>query len=327
MHGAPATCTSQAAKKAEEAARLAAEKAAQEAAALDAKRAQLHANGQEVATAAERGEAAARATLGLLDTPAREAACEANASAQEEELMVLEAIFGEEGLVREEGALPATFTLRVDGEGADGTPRTVALKVSYLEEYPSHLPPTVELVEGVPDEDKAFITNSLHALFYKQACMHASLPCIRACTRSSISRHACTPPFLASVHARALLLIRACRHMPARTHSICMHALCTRARARVSTSSHAIPLLHPGTHAPRAMRPVAFVPRPLRLDARRLHACTDGGGDRRRAARVHHECLDRVVARGVHVDAVMQRHACCACNLAIVTGPQLWLHF
>ena len=308
MHGAPATCTSQAAKKAEEAARLAAEKAAQEAAALDAKRAQLHANGQEVATAAERGEAAARATLGLLDTPAREAACEANASAQEEELMVLEAIFGEEGLVREEGALPATFTLRVDGEGADGTPRTVALKVSYLEEYPSHLPPTVELVEGVPDEDKAFITNSLHALFYKQACMHASLPCIRACTRSSthpcVQTHACTHAF----------------HM----HACTVYA---RARARVSTSSHAIPLLHPGTHAPRAMRPVAFVPRPLRLDARRLHACTDGGGDRRRAARVHHECLDRVVARGVHVDAVMQRHACCACNLAIVTGPQLWLHF
>ena len=73
------------------------------------------------------------------------------------ELMVLEAIFGEEGYLRDEDASPAAFCLTVTG-GDDGE-TTVQIRVAFVPEYPSHLPPTVELVSGVGVEDVAFVNN------------------------------------------------------------------------------------------------------------------------------------------------------------------------
>ena len=80
--------------------------------------------------------------------------------------MVLEAIFGEEGYLRDEDASPAAFCLTVTG-GDDGE-TTVQIRVAFVPEYPSHLPPTVELVSGVGVEDVAFVKDALHALFYTE---------------------------------------------------------------------------------------------------------------------------------------------------------------
>jgi hypothetical protein len=84
------------------------------------------------------------------------------------QLMVLEAIFGEESFIREGGVEPPAFALAVAGEAAGGGEVTVRLRVSMLAEYPSHLPPGVEIVDGVGVEDAGFVSDSLRALFYAQ---------------------------------------------------------------------------------------------------------------------------------------------------------------
>ena len=35
-------------------------------------------------------------------------------------------------------------------------------------EYPSHLPPGVEVVEGIDADDRTFVCDSLRALFYRE---------------------------------------------------------------------------------------------------------------------------------------------------------------
>ena len=160
-------------KKAAEAAKTAAAKEAQAAAALEAKRADMHGKRAEATAAVEAGRAAAALALEAASTASGglEGVHEANRAAQEEELMVLEAIFGEEAMDKgdaEEGSLPTSFQLQVEGETAGGTPKTIELRVQLVPEYPSHLPPVAELLEGVSVDDAPSVADSLHALFFKQ---------------------------------------------------------------------------------------------------------------------------------------------------------------
>ena len=154
------------------AAELEAKKAAEaEAAAiaLAAKRAQLDGKRSEVADAAQQGTAAAQSKLdadrasGTLDE-----ALEANASVAEEELMVLEAIFGEEAFERDMDESLPTFTLLVTECNGKGEETTVKLRITMVAEYPSHLPPGVEVLEGVDADDRTFVCDSLRALFYRE---------------------------------------------------------------------------------------------------------------------------------------------------------------
>ena len=154
------------------AAELEAKKAAEaEAAAiaLAAKRAQLDGKRSEVADAAQQGTAAAQSKLdadrasGTLDE-----ALEANASVAEEELMVLEAIFGEEAFERDMDESLPTFTLLVTECNGKGEETRVKLRITMVAEYPSHLPPGVEVLEGVDADDRTFVCDSLRALFYRE---------------------------------------------------------------------------------------------------------------------------------------------------------------
>ena len=42
------------------------------------------------------------------------------------------------------------------------------LRVTFVVEYPSHLPPRLEIVDGVAAEDAPLVRDSLLALFYAQ---------------------------------------------------------------------------------------------------------------------------------------------------------------
>ena len=44
----------------------------------------------------------------------------------------------------------------------------VVLRVRTVAEYPSHLPPSVEIADGVEEGDRDFVCDSLRALFYAQ---------------------------------------------------------------------------------------------------------------------------------------------------------------
>ena len=148
------------------------QKMAEAAAALEAKRKELVGKRAEMAAAAESGRAAAVAALASLDEAALADAKAANGVAQQEEFMVLEAIFGEEALTKEgevgEGELPAAFVLNIEGATAAGKACQVKLRIELVPEYPSHMPPSVSIEEGVGDDDLASVTNTLHARFFTQ---------------------------------------------------------------------------------------------------------------------------------------------------------------
>jgi len=155
--------------RAAEAAAKKAEAEAKAAEAVEAKRRELHGQREQAAEAAASGARAAQARLDA-DRAAglAGAALEENEAAQEEELMVLEAVLGEEGFEREEEAAPPAFRLTVAGERARGEPTAVQLRVTFVVEYPSHLPPRLEIVDGVAAEDAPLVRDSLLALFYAQ---------------------------------------------------------------------------------------------------------------------------------------------------------------
>jgi hypothetical protein len=155
-----------AAEAAKKAAAAKAAKAEEERAALEAKRQALHGKRAEVTAEAVRGRTEAAAALAALGDTSE--AAELNRAAQEEELMVLEAIYGEEALAKEEGEPTTAFALCVEGETAAGKPASVRLRVSFVPEYPSHLPPGVELLEGAAADDAPFVADSLHARFFAQ---------------------------------------------------------------------------------------------------------------------------------------------------------------
>ena len=51
----------------------------------------------------------------------------------------------------------------------------VKLRVCYVAEYPSHLPPSCAVAEGIDDaEEAAFVVASLRALFYEQRAATAA---------------------------------------------------------------------------------------------------------------------------------------------------------
>lgn len=167
-------------RKADERERAKAAKEEAATAALEAKRQQLHGQRAEVAGAVAAHTAAALAALAGVES--LEAVHEANRGAQEEECMVLEAIFGDEAMVREEppadadaadagggaGAEQAAFTLQVEGETADGGSATITLRVGLPPAYPSHLPPSVAVVDGVPSDDAAFVADALRRRYFEQ---------------------------------------------------------------------------------------------------------------------------------------------------------------
>ena len=143
-------------------------KAAEERAALEAKRQALNGRRAEVAAAVTSGREAAATALAALDANALEGVHELNRAAQMEELMVLEAIYGDEALIKESEDEPTgAFTLCVEGENAGGGACSVTIRVELVAEYPSHLPPPLQLVSGaVQPDDAAFVRDSLHELFF-----------------------------------------------------------------------------------------------------------------------------------------------------------------
>ena len=59
--------------------------------------------------------------------------------------------------------------LKVGGENQSGKEAQVTIRVAMVKEYPSHLPPRCEVLEGVPGIDGInFVSHSLLSLFYKE---------------------------------------------------------------------------------------------------------------------------------------------------------------
>ena len=153
--------------KAAEAAKKKAEADAVEAAALAARRTALDGKRAEAAATVARASDAARARLAAdVASGALEGHLEANAAVHEEELMVVEAIFGEEAFERDEDASPPAYILTVAGDDDNGV--SVRIRVSYVAEYPSHLPPELKLVDGVALADTQFVSDALQALFFDE---------------------------------------------------------------------------------------------------------------------------------------------------------------
>ena len=88
--------------------------------------------------------------------------------------MVLEAIYGD-SLVREDGGGGseghASFSFLVVGETAKGAEAAVKLAVTFVPEYPSHLPPHVmPTCDAFPLDalETTRVRDSLHALFFRK---------------------------------------------------------------------------------------------------------------------------------------------------------------
>lgn len=96
---------------------------------------------------------------------AREAAPEEeNRSAQEEEAMVLQSIFGEDECEVVEGA--HELKLAVSGDDRAGAERRVTLHLRMPAEYPSHVPPECYRLEGVETDDFAYVQDALALLYF-----------------------------------------------------------------------------------------------------------------------------------------------------------------
>jgi hypothetical protein len=121
-----------------------------------------------------RGIAAADAALdtarqgGSIDTVFDE-----NRARQEEELMVLEAIFADALKVDDGGDDEVAggggrgFELRVEGDGHGGGPTHVLLRVDPIAAYPSHLPPHVSVREGVSSADAPGLADTLRGRYFE----------------------------------------------------------------------------------------------------------------------------------------------------------------
>jgi hypothetical protein len=165
----------EAAKKAAEAQKAKSAAEAQAAAALEQRRAEQHGLAAQAAAEVAAGVEAARAALEAAASSAGlDELHSANRVAQDEELMVIEAIYGD-GLVREDGGGSsdghASFSLLVVGETAKGAEAAIKLAVTFVPEYPSHLPPHVTpTCDAFPLDalETARVRDSLHALFFRK---------------------------------------------------------------------------------------------------------------------------------------------------------------
>jgi hypothetical protein len=146
------------------------EKAAKKAEKLDAEAAALDGKRADAAARAAAADAAARAAVGSggADAAAAAAAADENAEAQAEERVVLQAIFGDDDFAELPGAADGAVRLRVAGETRAKKEAAVVFLARFPAEYPSHLPPSVELLEGVADAaDAQFVRDSLALAFYE----------------------------------------------------------------------------------------------------------------------------------------------------------------
>ena len=85
-----------------------------------------------------------------------------------EERVVLQAIFGDDDFAELPGAADGAVRLRVAGETRTKKEAAVVFLARFPAEYPSHLPPSVELLEGVADAaDAQFVRDSLALAFYE----------------------------------------------------------------------------------------------------------------------------------------------------------------
>merc|ERR1712166_26888 len=117
-------------------------------------------------SAVDGGNAAAVADLeALKSSGGLDEVLEANQEAQEEELMVLESIFDE--LFTQDEDDTGCFTLAVVGENTNGKEMKLMMKVKFVPEYPSHLPPTLQIVDGIPEADQALVIDALTAKYFK----------------------------------------------------------------------------------------------------------------------------------------------------------------
>mmetsp|Transcript_21550 Transcript_21550/g.35563 ORF Transcript_21550/g.35563 Transcript_21550/m.35563 type:complete len:505 (-) Transcript_21550:335-1849(-) len=102
-----------------------------------------------------------------------ETVLEENLTLQDEETMVLQAIFGEDctlGGSAGDTTLPER-SLRLVVQGEDGAQqhRRIVLFIRMVSQYPSHLPPHCELLDGVAQADAVFVIASLRLLFFERA--------------------------------------------------------------------------------------------------------------------------------------------------------------
>ena len=80
--------------------------------------------------------------------------------------MVLQAIFGDDSAAEASPSGAPALRLVVRGQSSRNHERRVAMRVTLCDGYPSHVPPCVELLEGVPAPDVPFVADSLAELFY-----------------------------------------------------------------------------------------------------------------------------------------------------------------
>ena len=87
-----------------------------------------------------------------------------NRQAQEEEMMVLESIFGEDdcGVDAEQHAVKLT----IRGTDRAGCERTITVHIRMGPDYPSHLPPECYRLEGVDADDVPLVVDLLHLVYY-----------------------------------------------------------------------------------------------------------------------------------------------------------------
>ena len=102
---------------------------------------------------------------------------------QQDELMVLQAIFGDDDCVVEEQGgegvdAPPSVRVAVNGTTRHKVDERVELRCVFPPEYPSHLPPRTEVLAGVADpDDRQYVCDQLAQLFLDSSvgtcCVHA----------------------------------------------------------------------------------------------------------------------------------------------------------
>ena len=101
---------------------------------------------------------------------------EENAGAQQDELVVLQSMFGEEGECEllggadgGDGGEPVGVQLRVQAADKAGRERTLTLRAVMPPAYPSHLPPSVEVHgDGLVAAEASHVHDRLALLFFDE---------------------------------------------------------------------------------------------------------------------------------------------------------------
>ena len=102
---------------------------------------------------------------------------EENAGAQQDELVVLQSMFGEEGECEllggaadpGDGGEPVGVQLLVQAADKTGRERTLTLRAVMPPEYPSHLPPSVEVHgDGMVAAEASHVRDCLALLFFDE---------------------------------------------------------------------------------------------------------------------------------------------------------------